>query len=180
MNPTALLEFWQKSFDSFPKEIFNEEIGLGNIRSIPHVVVFIFDGRRENLLNKEDLIFYKNLINISKNKGYKDVHIVLSRYDEFENKILEKNKDLIEGEIHSEINKLKNIKIEKIISLLGVNWSNIHFLENYHFDEEECDNIPEIDYKILKTLLDIINSAELFILEKMARTPMCYGLCSMK
>ena len=91
----------------------------------------------------------------------------------------QKNKELSEGEIHSEINKLKNIKIENIISLLGVNWSNVHFLENYHFDEE-IDNIPEIDYNILKTLLDIINSAELFILDKIARTPICYGLCSMK
>ena len=142
-------------------------------------MIFIFDGRNDNLLNKADLAFYQNLISISKNKGYKDVHVVLSRYDEFEKKIWQKNKELSEGEIHSEINKLKNIKIENIISLLGVNWSNVHFLENYHFDEE-IDNIPEIDYNILKTLLDIINSAELFILDKIARTPICYGLCSMK
>ena len=178
-NPKALSEFWEKSCDLFPKEIFREDIGLGNIRSLPHAVIFIFDGRNDNLLNKSDLAFYQNLISISKNKGYKDVHVVLSRYDEFEKKIWQKNKELSEGEIHSEINKLKNIKIENIISLLGVNWSNVHFLENYHFDEE-IDNIPEIDYNILKTLLDIINSAELFILDKIARTPICYGLCSMK
>ena len=84
-----------------------------------------------------------------------------------------------EGEIHSEINKLKNIKIEKVISLLGVNWSNVHFIENYHSDEQ-IENIPSIDYNILKTLLDIINSAELFILDKTVKVPSCYGFCSLK
>ena len=179
MNPNSLLEFWGKSFDSFPKEIFREEVGYGNIRSLPHAVIFIFDGKRDKLVNKEDLLFYKKLIDISKNKGYKDVHVVLSRFDEFEKKILENNKGYNEGEILSEINKLKNIKIENVISLLGVNWSNVHFIENYH-DDEQIENNATIDYNILKTLLDIINSAELFIIEKMSRTPGCYGLCSLK
>ena len=177
MNPQALLDFWEKSFDYFPKEIFKEEIGFGNVRSIPHVVIFVFDGTKEKILNNENLPFYQNLINISKNKGYKDVHIVLTGLDEFEKKILEKN--ITEGEIHSEINKLKNIKIENVISLFGVNWSNVHFIENYHWDEQ-IENIPSIDYNILKTLLDIINSAELFILDKIVKVPSCYGFCSIK
>ena len=179
MNKKTLLEFWGKNFESFPKEIFREEIGLGNIRSLPHAVVFVFDGKEEKILNDEELNFYKELIDISKNKGYKDVHVILTRFDEFEKKILEKNLDWNEGEIHSEINKLKNIKIENVISLLGVNWSNVHFIENYHI-EGQMENSPEIDYNILKTLLDIINSAELFILDKIAKVPMCYGLCSIK
>ena len=179
MNKKTLLEFWAKNFESFPKEIFREEIGLGNIRSLPHAVVFVFDGKEENILNNEELNFYKELIDISKNKGYKDVHVILTRFDEFEKKIFEKNLDWNEGEIHSEINKLKNIKIENVISLLGVNWSNVHFIENYHI-EGQMENSPEIDYNILKTLLDIINSAELFILDKIAKVPMCYGLCSIK
>ena len=176
-NQQTLIEFWEKSFDYFPKELFKEEIGSGNIRSIPHVVIFVFDGTKEKILEKENLLFYKNLINISKNKGYKDIHIVLTSFDEFEKKILEKN--INEGELHSEINKLKNIKIENVISLLGVNWSNVHFIENYHSNEQN-ENIPSIDYNILKTLLDIINSAELFILDKTLKVPLCYGLCSSK
>ena len=176
-NQKTLIEFWEKSFDYFPKELFKEEIGSGNIRSIPHVVIFVLDGTKEKILEKENLLFYKNLINISKNKGYKDIHIVLTSFDEFEKKILEKN--INEGELHSEINKLKNIKIENVISLLGVNWSNVHFIENYHSNEQN-ENIPSIDYNILKTLLDIINSAELFILDKTLKVPLCYGLCSSK
>ena len=178
-NPKALLEFWEKNFDNFPKELFKEEAGLGNIRSLPHAVVFVFDGREENIIKNEELNFYKDLIEISKNKGYKEVHVVLTRIDEFEKKIWESNLTLNENEIHSEINKLKNIKIEKVISLLGVNWSNVHFIENYHI-EGQIENSAGIDYNILKTLLDIINSAELFILDKIAKVPMCYGLCSVK
>ena len=178
-NSSYLIEFWEKSFDYFPKELFKEEIGLGNVRSIPHGVIFIFDGTKEKILNEENLNFYQNLINISKGKGYKDVHIVLTGFDKFEKKILENNEGGTEGEIHSEINKLKNIKIEKVISLLGVNWSNVHFIENYHSDEQ-IENIPSIDYNILKTLLDIINSAELFILDKTVKVPSCYGFCSLK
>ena len=177
INHQTLKEFWEKSFDYFPKELFKEEIGSGNIRSIPHVVIFVFDGTKEKILNNEDLLFYQNLINISKNKGYKDIHIVLTGLDEFEKKILEKN--ITEGEMHSEINKLKNIKIENVISLLGVNWSNVHFIENYHSNVQN-ENIPSIDYNILKTLLDIINSAELFILDKTIKVPLCYGFCSIK
>ena len=179
MNPQALIEFWEKSFDLFPKEIFMEEIGFGNIRSLPHAVIFVFDGNKQNILKKEELSFYQKLINISKNKGYKDIHVVLTRFDEVEKKIYEKIQDSNEGEILSEINKEKNLKIENVISLLGVNWSNVHFIENYHSDEQ-IENIPSIDYNILKTILDIINSAELFILDKIAKVPMCYGLCSLK
>ena len=175
----ALLEFWERNFDSFPKELFKEENGSGNIRSLPHAVVFVFDGREENILKKEELDFYKDLIDISKNKGYKDVHVVLTRFDEFEKKIWEQNLTLNESEFHSEINKVKNIKIENVISLLGVNWSNVHFIENYHI-EGQIENSPGIDYNILKTLLDIINSAELFILDKRTKVPMCYGFCSIK
>ena len=173
----TLIEFWEKSFDYFPKELFKEEIGSGNIRSIPHVVILIFDGTKEKILDEDNLLFYQNLINISKNKGYKDIHIVLTGFDLFEKKILEKN--LTEGEMLGEINKLKNIKIEKVISLFGVNWSNVHFIENYHMNQQS-ENIPSIDYNILKTLLDIINSAELFILDKTIKVPLCYGFCSLK
>ena len=86
MNKKTLLEFWAKNFEFFPKEIFREEIGLGNIRSLPHVVVFVFDGKEEKILNNKELYFYKELIDISKNKGYKDVHVILTRFDEFEKK----------------------------------------------------------------------------------------------
>ena len=174
-DPLALWEFWKKSSELFPKEIFNEEES-GNIKSIPHSVVFVFDGSTEEIVQSEDINFYKDLVNISKSKGYKDVHVILSRVDEFEKNILLRNKNLPESEIHTKLNKMKDIKIEKVISILGVNRSNVHFIENYHLDNQNS-NSTEIDYNVLKTMNDLLNTSELFILEKMTKKFNCFGLC---
>ena len=174
-DPLALWEFWKKSSELFPKEIFNEEES-GNIKSIPHSVVFVFDGSTEEIVQSEDINFYKDLVNLSKSKGYKDVHVILSRVDEFEKNILLRNKNLPESEIHTKLNKMKDIKIEKVISILGVNRSNVHFIENYHLDNQNS-NSTEIDYNVLKTMNDLLNTSELFILEKMTKKFNCFGLC---
>ena len=173
----SLWEFWNKPIELFPKEIFEEQENKGNIKCIPHSVIFIFDGNSEEIIKSEDIKFYQDLVEISKDKGYKDIHVILSKVDEFENNIRERNKDLPDTEIHSKINTMKDIKIEKIISLLGVNRSNVHFIENYHLENQDT-NLTTIDYNILKTLVDIINTSELFILDKMNKSITCYGLCS--
>jgi len=174
-DPLALWEFWKKSSELFPKEIFKEEES-GNIKSIPHSVVFVFDGSTDEIVQSEDIDFYKDLVNISKSKGYKDVHVILSRVDEFEKNILLRNQNLPESERHTKLNKMKDIKIEKAISILGVNRSNVHFIENYHLDNQNS-NSTEIDYNVLKTMNDILNTSELFILEKMTKKFNCFGLC---
>ena len=174
-DPLALWEFWKKSSELFPKEIFNEEES-GNIKSIPHSVVFVFDGSTEEIVQSEDINFYKDLVNISKSKGYKDVHVILSRVDEFEKNFLLRNQNLPESEMHTKLNKMKDIKIEKVISILGVNRSNVHFIENYHLDNQKS-NSTEIDYNVLKTMNDLLNTSELFILEKMTKKFNCFGLC---
>jgi len=174
-DPLALWEFWKKSSELFPKEIFKEEES-GNIKSIPHSVVFVFDGSTDEIVQSEDIDFYNDLVNISKSKGYKDVHVILSRVDEFEKNILLRNQNLPESERHTKLNKMKDIKIEKAISILGVNRSNVHFIENYHLDNQNS-NSTEIDYNVLKTMNDILNTSELFILEKMTKKFNCFGLC---
>ena len=66
----------------FPTEIFNaEEPGID---SIPHAIVFVFDGSSDDVIQKEDETFYKELVNISKRKGYESIHIILTRIDIFE------------------------------------------------------------------------------------------------
>ena len=174
-DPLALWEFWKKSSELFPKEIFKEEES-GNIKSIPHSVVFVFDGSTDEIVQSEDIDFYNDLVNISKSKGYKDVHVILSRVDEFEKNILLRNQNLPESERHTKLNKMKDIKIEKAISILGVNRSNVHFIENYQLDNQNS-NSTEIDYNVLKTMNDILNTSELFILEKMTKKFNCFGLC---
>ena len=190
-NPLALWEFWKKDSELFPTEIFNaEEPGID---SIPHAIVFVFDGSNDEVIQKEDETFYKELVNISKRKGYENIHIILTRIDIFKRKgyenihiiltridifeklINERNKSLPSSERSSKVNTLKDEKIEKVIDVLGVHRSNIHFIENYHSEIKE--NSYEIDYSLLKTMCDIINACELYILYYMNKNESCFATC---
>jgi len=175
-NYLNLWEFWKKDSELFPKEIFNaEEIGID---SFPHSIIFVFDGSSDEIIQKEDETFYKELIEISKKKGYENIHIhvILTRIDIFEKLIFERNKLLPYTERSSKVSNLKDEKIEKVIDVLGVNRSNIHFIENYH-DDEEKENSYEIDYSLLKTMCDIINSCELYILNYIHKYETCFNSC---
>ena len=172
-NPFALWEFWKKSSELFPNEILNEE--ESNINSIPHAVVFFFDGSTDEVVQSEDNKFYKELVYLSKRKGYNNIQIVLSRIDVFENKFYARNKNISNSEKNIKLNKSKDIQIERVIQALGVNRSNIHFLENYH-NEGQINNSLEIDYHILRTLMDILYSAEMFIMSYMAQKETCFCL----
>ena len=173
-DPFALWEFWKKSSELFPKEIFNaEEKG---INSIPHVVIFVFDGSSDEVIQKEDERFYKDLVNFSKNKGYQEIHIVLTRIDVFEKMINERYSNLQTSDRIAKLNALKDIKIEKVIEVLNVNRSNIHFIENYH-SEKISSNSSEIDYHILKTMIDVLNSSEIFMLYYMNMRQSCFAGC---
>jgi len=176
-DPFALWEFWKKSSELFPSEILNpDEPSIG---SIPHSVVFIFDGSSDEVVQGEDEKFYKELIVLCKRKGYNNVHIILTRIDVFEKNILDRNKRLTQTERNTKLNKLKDEQIEKVILALGVNRSNIHFLENYHVEGQEKNSV-EIDYHILKTMMDILYSAEVFIMTYMnqRQTCFCFGMKS--
>ena len=172
-NPFALWEFWKKSSELFPNEILNEE--ESNINSIPHAVVFFFDGSTDEVVQSEDNKFYKELVYLSKRKGYNNIQIVLSRIDVFENKFYARNKNISNSEKNIKLNKSKDIQIERVIQALGVNRSNIHFLENYH-NEGKINNSLEIDYHTLRTLMDILYSAEIFIMSYMAQKETCFCL----
>ena len=170
-DPYALWEFWKKSSELFPNEILNKE--EPTINSIPHAVVFFFDGSTDEVVQSEDNQFYKELVYLSKRKGYNNIQIVLSRIDVFENKFYDRNKNINQSEINMKLNKYKDIQIERVIQSLGVSRSNIHFLENYHV-EGQMNNSVEIDYHILKTMMDILNSAEMFIMSYMAQKETCF------
>lgn len=66
-NPILLWEFWKKDSQIFPKEIFAaKEVGL---ESIPHSIVFVFDGSKDQIIDQDDIQFYKELITLSLKKG---------------------------------------------------------------------------------------------------------------
>lgn len=170
-DPFALWEFWKRSSELFPEEILNpEEPGIS---SIPHSVVFVFDGSTDEIVQEEDQKFYKELISLCKKKGYESVQVVLTRIDVFEKMVYNRNKKMSQSERNTKLNKLKDEKIETVIQTLGVNRSNVHFIENYHLDGQEKNSV-EIDYHILKTMSDILNSAELFMMNYMNQRETCF------
>ena len=170
-DPFALWEFWKKSSELFPSDILNTE--EPTIGTIPHAVVFFFDGSTEEVVQSEDAKFYKELVYLSKRRGYNNIQIILTRIDVFENKFYERNKNISQSEKNMKLNKYKDIQIERVIQALGVNRSNVHFLENYHIEGQEKNSV-EIDYHILKTMIDILNSAELFMISYMAQKETCF------
>lgn len=173
-DPLALWEFWKRDSELFPKEIFDaDEPG---INSVPHAVVFVFDGSIDNVIQEEDINFYKDLVNFSKNKGYQDIHVVLTRIDLFEKMVNKRFKNLPISERNVKLNMLKDEKIEKVIETLNVNRSNIHFIENYHGENIKENNL-EIDYHILKSLVDILNSSETYMLYYMNQRQTCFAGC---
>jgi len=173
-DPFSLWEFWKRDTELFPKEIFDaKEPG---INCIPHAVVFVFDGSTDNVIQEEDIYFYKDLVNFSKNKGYQDIHVVLTRIDLFEKMVNKRYKHLPKSERNAKLNILKDQKIEKVIEILNVNRSNIHFIENYHEDNQKENNL-EIDYHILKALVDILNSSESYMLYYMNQRQTCFAGC---
>ena len=173
-DPFSLWEFWKRDSELFPKEIF--DANTPGLKSVPHAVIFVFDGSIDNVIQEEDINFYKDLVNFSKNKGYQDIHVVLTRIDLYEKMINKRYKNLPISERNVKLNMLKDEKIEKVIETLNVNRSNIHFIENYH-GEVQKDNNLEIDYHILKALIDILNSSELFMLYYMNQKQTCFAGC---
>ncbi len=73
------------------------------------------------------------------------------------------------------VNKHKDQKIAELIDLLDVKRSHVHFIENYHSNKDE--NNIEIDYQALKTLGDIINLSEQFIINYLNRSATCLAKC---
>ena len=79
------------------------------------------------------------------------------------------------GERNTMLNSLKDQKIERVIDVLGVKRSDVHFIENYHNETNEND--VEIDYQALKTVGDLINLAEQFILSYLNKNATCFAKC---
>lgn len=185
-NSIALWEFWKSSHELFPKDIFKSD--KGGIESIPHSIVLVFDGSCDRVISEEDSLFFKEIVAISKRKGYEDIHVLLTRVDIFNKVANEQTKHLGPTERGTKLNIMKDEKIENVIDVLGVSRSNIHFIENYHedfnynYDSKESrprikENSLDIDYHILRTLGELINSSELFILNYINKSEKCLGTC---
>lgn len=173
-NPFLLWEFWREDEELFPKEILrNDNPTLANV---PHTVILVFDGSSDDIINPEEVGFYRDLVSFCISKGYLNIHIILTRVDVLEDIINKKySKTKSPTEVQNIIHSTKDTQIEKVIDCLGVKRSNVHFIENY-LSEKDPNNI-EIDYHVLKALQEMINSAEQYLLLYFNRSTTCFSKC---
>lgn len=168
-NPFLLWEFWKSEENLFSEEILeNNSISISDL---PHSVILVFDGSSEDIINPDEIQFYRDLVSLSIQKGHMDIQIILTRVDVLEDLAFKRQKNMKKDEIIEYIHSLKDKQIEKVIEYLGVKRTNIHFVENYL--SEKIDNIIEIDYQILKTLNEIISSAENFLVNYYNKNTIC-------
>merc|ERR1712151_924634 len=80
-----LWEFWRRDVDLFPPEILVRKNGLS---TKPHAILFVFDGSMEEIPDgEEETRFYRDIIQMTRAKGYQYPQVVLTRIDRVEEKL---------------------------------------------------------------------------------------------
>ena len=79
-----LWEFWKKDTELFPTAIIKKNGGVG-LKSKPHCIVFVFDGSMDEIPNgEEETKFYKDIIQMARERKYFYPQIVLTCIDKVE------------------------------------------------------------------------------------------------
>lgn len=177
-NPFLLWEFWKSNEEIFPNDILiknksNRNNAISYLSNIPHGILLVFDGSLDDIIDPNEVEFYRDLVSLMYNKGYKDVHVILTRVDILEEMVYRNNSHKNKEEINNIILSFKDAQIEKVIDCLGVKRSCVYFVENY-LKEDDKSNI-DIDYHQLKVLTDVINSSEQFLINYLNKNSGCFG-----
>lgn len=78
-----LWEFWKRDTELFPNQIYKK--GSKGLRTKPHCIVFVFDGSMDQIPNgEEEIKFYKDIIQMARDKKYYYPQVVLTCIDKVE------------------------------------------------------------------------------------------------
>jgi energy-coupling factor transporter ATP-binding protein EcfA2 len=159
-----LWEFWKADADLFPQEILSKRAGMA---TKPHALIFVFDGSMEDIPNgEEETEFYKEIIQMARDKGYFYPQVVLTRIDKVETQIPPQT-DPAEAELR--LRQLLDQKIETVVLKLGISRASVHFVENYHGSYNEASNNISIDFHALRILHECCQHADTFIRQQMSK-----------
>ena len=139
-----LWEFWKRDTDLFPKTILGSLKGLS---AKPHCTCFVFDGSMDEIPNgEEETSFYKDILEMSRTRGYSYPQIILTCIDKVETIMNEEESErlgrpLDDFERENKLREIIDRKIEKVVLNLGVPRASVHFIENYKstFDLDAVD-----------------------------------------
>jgi energy-coupling factor transporter ATP-binding protein EcfA2 len=168
-----LWEFWRKDSELFPQEILVRRNG---IQTKPHAILFVFDGSMEEIPDgEEETRFYREIIQMTKAKGYKHPQVVLTRIDRVEESLCRTSpaagaKDPLtstgsSGDLSLRLRQVLDRKIEDVVAKLDVGRNAVHFIENYH---SGGGNVAEgrnasVDFHALKILSQCCQHADAFV-----------------
>jgi len=151
-----LWEFWKSDTDLFPQEALR---GQANLQTKPHAIVFVFDGSMEEVPNDDETLFYRDILQIAREKGYHYPQIVLTRIDQVE-RTMPKCSDPAEAEL--KLRQLLDAKIESVVMKLGVSRPSVHFVENYH-ESSTPESDLSIDFHVLRILHECVQHADTYL-----------------
>lgn len=176
-----LWEFWRKDADLFPKEILVRQ--GGGLQTKPHAILFVFDGSMEEIPDgEEETRFYREVIAMTRAKGYLYPQIVLTRIDRVEEK-LAKTATNDTGDPGLRLRQVLDKKIEDVVVKLDVSRTSVHFIENYHTGLGGCIAAPDrtvsVDFHALKILTQCCSHADAFVSKELRSAPR-QGPCTLQ
>jgi len=162
-----LWEFWRKDSELFPPEILNRRNG---IQTKPHAIVFVFDGSMEEIPDgEEETRFYREIIQMTKAKGYQHPQVVLTRIDRVEESLCRTSQAAggtsPSGDPNLRLRQVLDRKIEDVVAKLDVARDAVHFIENYHSgggSVAEGRN-ASVDFHALKILTQCCQHADAYV-----------------
>ena len=117
-------EFWKRDHELFPQQIISTD--GKSLKSKPHCVCFVFDGSTDDIpSSEEETSFYKDILEMARQKGYTQPQIVLTCIDKVEQIINEEEAErlgrpLDDFERDHKLREVIDMKIEKVVLNLGV------------------------------------------------------------
>jgi len=175
-----LWEFWRRDVDLFPQEIL---VRKGGLATKPHAILFVFDGSMEEIPDgEEETRFYRDIIQMSRSKGYVYPQVVLTRIDRVEEQLAKAvgSDSSVDPELR--LRQVLDKKIEDIVMKLDVSRTSVHFIENYHSGGgtvAEGRNVS-VDFHALKILTQCCSHADAFVMQSLRSAPPRPGLCSLQ
>merc|ERR1712113_187582 len=162
-----LWEFWRRDVDLFPPEILVRRNGL---QTKPHAILFVFDGSMEEIPDgEEETRFYREIISMTRSKGYTSPQVVLTRIDRVEENLAKTTPSDDVGDPELRLRQVLDKKIEGVVMKLDVSRTSVHFIENYHMGGSSCmerRNVS-VDFHALKILVQCCSHADAFIAQSL-------------
>lgn len=165
-----LWEFWRRDSELFPPEIL---VRKANIQTQPHSLLFVFDGSKDEIPDgEEETLFYREIIQMARCKGYLYPQVVLTRIDRVEEQLARNGGFSDQQEAELRLRQVLDKKIEDVVMKLDVSRTSVHFIENYHSGGEWAEGRNcSVDFHALKILTQCCSHADAFVTQAVRSAP---------